>query len=107
MSDDNNINIGSIGNANHINIAQSQSSMRNPIEFEVVASSVQRLSRASVNKGAWYFAGSIPAFALSVMSILADATGIFPTSISAGKSLPGPSPSSACLASCATRPKAR
>lgn len=85
MSDDNdndkengnNINIGSIGNANHINIAQSQSTLRRPIEFEVVASSVQRLSRASVNKGAWYFAGSIPAFALSVMSIFADAVGIF------------------------------
>jgi hypothetical protein len=77
MSDDNNINIGSIGNANNINIAQSQSSMRNPIEFEVVASSVERLSRGSVRKGAWYFAGSVPAFVLSVISIFADATGIF------------------------------
>jgi hypothetical protein len=77
MSDGNNINIGSIGNANHINIAQTQSAERGPIQFQVVPDSVQRLSRASVNKGGLVFAGSIPALGLSIMSIFADALGIF------------------------------
>ncbi|RMR07264.1 hypothetical protein ALP94_03831 [Pseudomonas savastanoi pv. glycinea] len=77
MSDDNNIIIGSIGDANHISIAQSQATERGPICFEIVPDSVQHLSRASVKRGALYFAGSLPALMLAGMSIVADAMGIF------------------------------
>lgn len=81
MSDGNNITIGSIyqgdGNGNHIHVSQNQTVERGPVRFLVDPESVQKLSRASLKKGAWYFAGSVPAFLLSVMSILADAMGIF------------------------------
>lgn len=76
MSDGNRINIGSIGDANHINIAQNQAPERTSIQFVIDPRSVERLSRGSVIKGAVGFFLSLPALALSVMSILADALGI-------------------------------
>lgn len=76
MSDGNRINIGSIGDANHINIAQNQAPERTSIQFVIDPRSVERVSRGSVIKGAVAFFLSLPALALSVMSILADALGI-------------------------------
>lgn len=76
MSDDNKINIGSIGDANHISIAQHQSAERTNVQFVIDPNSVERLSRSSVNKGAVAFFLSLPTLALSVMAILADALGV-------------------------------
>ncbi|MDI1329563.1 hypothetical protein [Pseudomonas sp.] len=76
MSDGNHINIGSMGDANHINIAQHHSLQPTAIQFDIDTSSVERLSRKNVNKGAVGFFLSLPLLALSFMSIVADAFGI-------------------------------
>lgn len=73
MMHDNNINIGSIGAGNTVNITQQQAPSASHIEYDVVDASVRHLSKSEVNKGALAFWASA---SLPVLAIVADSLGV-------------------------------
>ena len=73
MAHDNNINIGSIGTGNTVNITQQQIPGAHHVEYSVVEDSVQHLSQSEVNKGALTFWASA---LLPVLAIAADSLGV-------------------------------
>ena len=73
MTNNNNINIGSVGGVgNTVNIAQHHAPTNPHIEYTVSSDTVEHLSQSVVNKGALGFYGSL---ALPIFAIVADGLG--------------------------------
>lgn len=73
MTHDNNINIGSIGTGNTVNITQQQVPSTTHIEYGVLDASVRHLPKSEVNKGAFAFWASA---SLPALAIVADGLGV-------------------------------
>ena len=73
MARDNQVSIGSVGTGNTISITQAQAPDAPHIEYTVDERSVQHLSKAYINKGAFAFFGAL---LLPVLAIAADALGV-------------------------------
>jgi hypothetical protein len=73
MAHDNNINIGSIGTGNTVNINQQQVPDARHIEYSIAEESVQHLSKPDVNKSVIAFWAST---SLPVLAIVADSLGV-------------------------------
>jgi hypothetical protein len=69
----NNVNIGSIGAGNTVNITQKQTPDARHVEYSMVDGSIQHLSRSEINKGAltFWISASLP-----VLAIVADGLGV-------------------------------
>jgi hypothetical protein len=74
MTHDNNVHIGSAATGNTINISQHQGrEEKRHVEYSPIANSIERVSQATVKRGALAFFASL---SLPILGIVADTLGI-------------------------------